>query len=232
MKMNPIYYLLSKLIYGYRATPTTYSRYLKKRCLFFGEGVYFTNPHKTIIDHDALHFIHIGNYVQILSGVTILAHDESYTVCGPVYKSYPRTQKITYIDDNVFIGMNSIILMGSHIGSNTIIGAGSVVSGLIEPNSVYAGNPARKIMSLEQYYTAHVAKFEISANLFFSNFYARHGRYPNENEQHVYAVLFKGQDIMVGNNKPKSIVDIVNANYPQKYNTIEEFMSISRFNLE
>ena len=44
------------------------------------------------------------------------------------------------IGDNVFIGMNSIILMGSHIGNNVIIGAGSVVSGNIPDNSVVGGS--------------------------------------------------------------------------------------------
>ena len=47
------------------------------------------------------------------------------------------------IGDNVFIGMNSIILMGSHIGNNVIIGAGSVVSGNIPDNSVVGGGPSQ-----------------------------------------------------------------------------------------
>ena len=49
------------------------------------------------------------------------------------------------IGDNVFIGTGSIILKGTFIGSNAVIGAGSVVHGIIEPNSIYAGNPARRI---------------------------------------------------------------------------------------
>lgn len=56
------------------------------------------------------------------------------------------------IGDNVFIGMNAIILKGSTIGSNVVIGAGSVVTCDCESESVYAGVPAKKIMSLEQYY--------------------------------------------------------------------------------
>lgn len=47
--------------------------------------------------------------------------------------------------------MNSIILRDTVIEDNVIIGAGSVVSGILEKNSVYAGVPARKIMSLEEY---------------------------------------------------------------------------------
>ena len=61
-------------------------------------------------------------------------------------------QQETVIEDNIFIGWGATILAGSHIGSNSIIGAGSIVSGKLEGNAVYAGNPAHKIMSIEDYY--------------------------------------------------------------------------------
>lgn len=64
----------------------------------------------------------------------------------------PRGVAPVTIGDNVFIGMNAIILKGSTIGSNVVIGAGSVVTCDCESESVYAGVPAKKIMSLEQYY--------------------------------------------------------------------------------
>jgi carbonic anhydrase/acetyltransferase-like protein (isoleucine patch superfamily) len=51
--------------------------------------------------------------------------------------------KETWIGNNVFIGVNSVILMGAHIGDNTIIGAGAVVSGSYDDNVVIAGNPAK-----------------------------------------------------------------------------------------
>ncbi len=49
------------------------------------------------------------------------------------------------IDDFAWIGMNCIILKGSHIGKGVIIGAGSVVCGYIPPDSIAAGTPARVI---------------------------------------------------------------------------------------
>lgn len=49
------------------------------------------------------------------------------------------------IDENSFIGAGAIVLPGSRIGKNCIIGAGAVVKGNIEDNSIIVGNPAKKI---------------------------------------------------------------------------------------
>lgn len=53
------------------------------------------------------------------------------------------------IADDVFIGMNVLILKGSTIGAGSIIGAGSVISGDIPEGVVAAGNPAQIIRSLK-----------------------------------------------------------------------------------
>jgi carbonic anhydrase/acetyltransferase-like protein (isoleucine patch superfamily) len=54
------------------------------------------------------------------------------------------------IYDNVLIGMGAIVMDNATIGSNTIIGAGAIVTeGMqVEPNSVYAGIPAKKIRAI------------------------------------------------------------------------------------
>lgn len=53
------------------------------------------------------------------------------------------------IQDDVFIGLNSLILKGVTIGHDSVIGAGSVVTKDIPPGVVAAGNPARVVRELE-----------------------------------------------------------------------------------
>ena len=55
------------------------------------------------------------------------------------------------IGNNVFIGTGTIILCNTHIGNNVVVGAGSIVTHDLPDNGVYAGSPARKICSIEEY---------------------------------------------------------------------------------
>lgn len=52
------------------------------------------------------------------------------------------------IGKNCFIGCNSLILKGTTLGDNCVVGAGAVVCGQFEENSVIAGNPAKVIRRL------------------------------------------------------------------------------------
>lgn len=57
--------------------------------------------------------------------------------------------KEIYIGKNCFIGCNAIILKGTILGDNCVVGAGAVVSGIFEANSVIVGNPAKVVKKLE-----------------------------------------------------------------------------------
>lgn len=53
------------------------------------------------------------------------------------------------IGDNVWIGNGAVVFPGVTVGDNSVISLGSVVMSDVPPSVVVAGNPARKIMSLE-----------------------------------------------------------------------------------
>jgi acetyltransferase-like isoleucine patch superfamily enzyme len=68
---------------------------------------------------------------------------------APYFKNRPPRPKLrtapVKIGDNVWIGMNAIILKGVTIGENSVVAAGSVVTKSVEPNTVVAGNPAQVV---------------------------------------------------------------------------------------
>lgn len=52
------------------------------------------------------------------------------------------------IGNNVFIGMNTLILKGAEIGDNCVVGAGAVVTGKFPNNCIICGNPARIVKKI------------------------------------------------------------------------------------
>jgi acetyltransferase-like isoleucine patch superfamily enzyme len=100
------------------------------------------------------YLIRLGKGVTVTSGVMFLTHDGATRVFRTVDERWTKETGLygkILVDDNVFIGVNSIILPGIHIGSNSVIGCGSVVTKDVPSNSVVAGNPARVICSLDDY---------------------------------------------------------------------------------
>ena len=65
---------------------------------------------------------------------------------APFFKDRPPRPEIhtapVIISDNVWIGMNAVILKGVTIGENSVVAAGAVVTKTVPANVVVAGNPA------------------------------------------------------------------------------------------
>jgi carbonic anhydrase/acetyltransferase-like protein (isoleucine patch superfamily) len=98
--------------------------------------------------------IRIGNRVNIQDGAVIHAtYKKASTHIGNnVSVGHNAIVHGCLIQDNVLIGMGSIVMDQCEIGSNSIIAAGAVVpQGTIVPSgSIYAGIPAKKIKSLTE----------------------------------------------------------------------------------
>lgn len=149
--MNPLKLLVRKLIFGSKATSESYIDYLRSKGAQIGSGVKIYSPNQTFIDEQFPFLLSIGNNVNITLGVHILTHDYSWSVIKAKSGKVMGGVNSVVIGDNVFLGVGSVVLMGTQIGNNVIVGAGSVVHGSIPDNSVVAGNPAKVICSLKAY---------------------------------------------------------------------------------
>ena len=102
---------------------------------------------------DHCYLISIGDGSTLAPRVTILAHDAS------TKKLIGKTRIARgIIGRGVFIGAGSIILPGVTIGDDSIIGAGSVVTKDIPSMVLALANPARVVMSIEQFIAKHRAR--------------------------------------------------------------------------
>lgn len=106
---------------------------------------FFANYNCMIID---VAKVKIGDNCQMAPNVAI------YTAGHPVH---PDSRNTAYeygievtIGDNVWLGGNTVIVPGVHIGSNTVIGAGSVVTKDIPDWVIAAGNPCKVIRRITE----------------------------------------------------------------------------------
>lgn len=88
--------------------------------------------------------ITIGNHV--LLGINTTITDTDFHNSDPYLRVRGGETRPVLIHDNVFVGMNTVILKGVTIGKNSAIGANSVVLTNIPPNSIAMGNPCKVIM--------------------------------------------------------------------------------------
>ncbi|WP_322907587.1 DapH/DapD/GlmU-related protein [Paenibacillus sp. SGZ-1009] len=100
----------------------------------------------------AMSSVNIGN--EVMLGVNVQISDTDFHPLKPDGRRFNKNSADigiapTAIEDNVWVGANSIILKGVTIGKNSIIGAGSIVSASIPANCIAAGVPARVIKHLD-----------------------------------------------------------------------------------
>jgi len=89
--------------------------------------------------------VQIGSNVNLAQNVTISGLNHNYLDVNRTIDSQGVSTLPIFIEDDVWVGANSVILAGISIGKHSIIAAGSVVNRSVPPFTVVAGNPAKII---------------------------------------------------------------------------------------
>ena len=150
--MYKIKKIISRILKPNTHSSEAYVNYLRKKGIKIGENTRFVSPKNTFIDIGRADYITIGNNCCFSRGA-IIAHDYSwYTLLNAYEYILPDPGGSVTIGNNVFVGFESVILPNVKIGDNVIIGARSLVTKNIPDNTIWAGNPARQIGELGDYF--------------------------------------------------------------------------------
>lgn len=110
--MNLVRYIekIKKKVFG--ATSDDILRDLEQGGARIGKGVIIFDPRNTLIDGTRPWLIEIGNYTKITRGCIILTHDYSLSVLRRYYGEWIGEGEKTIMGENVFLGVNTVVLMG------------------------------------------------------------------------------------------------------------------------
>lgn len=151
------------------------TRYIVKHNIFHHVGDnFFFQPRFIPADPELISF---HNNVVVASNVTFITHDIAHNMLNNLNEeNYSYNTGCIEIMDNVFIGSNTTILPNIRIGSNVIIGAGSVVTKDVPDNSVVVGVPARVISSFDDFLKKRKEISYITTDKLWEKFYEEKGK--------------------------------------------------------
>ncbi|GAA6381914.1 hypothetical protein I2900191A2_05600 [Intestinibacter bartlettii] len=170
--------ILKEFVYRLRGDYTTEK--LIKMGLKVGNN--FKRLNGVILDPAHCWLITIGDNVTMAPRVHILAHDAS----TKEFLNYTKIGRVN-IGNNVFIGAESVVLPNVTIGDNVVIGANSTVTKDIPSNSVYAGNPAKFICTIDEYIDKNKSKMQDSP--VYGEEYTLRANVDNSKKQKMYKEL-------------------------------------------
>lgn len=108
----------------------------------------FISP-QAYFDRIKSNMIEIGDNCMITRGCMILSHTDAFMGGRRKIWTGKREFKKVKIGNNVYIGVDTVVMPGVTIGDNVVIGAKSLVNDDIPPNSVALGVPARVVRPLD-----------------------------------------------------------------------------------
>jgi len=128
----------------------------------------------TVIRGD-VNSIRIGNKVNIQDGSVLhtLYKKSVIDIGDNVSVGHNVTIHGAKIEDNVLVGIGATILDHAVIGHNSIIAANSLIltGTIVEPNSIYAGVPAKKIKDIEPDQTREMIEKIANNYLMYAGWY-------------------------------------------------------------
>lgn len=93
--------------------------------------------------------VSIGDHVNLAQNITVSGLNHNFQNVEKLIDEQGVSTQPIIIEDDVWIGANSVILSGVTLGRHCIVAAGSVVTRSIPPYSVCAGSPAKVIKSYD-----------------------------------------------------------------------------------
>ena len=159
-------------------TAKGYEQWLREHGVVIGKNLRLFNHNSIRFDTTTLGLIVIGDNVSITADVSILTHDFCSSVFRQKYYDFVPGRSKVVIGNNVYIGQKAMILRGVTIGDNVIIGAGTIVTKDVLPDSVVAGVPARVVCTLGEYYQKRKSKAVEEARQYARELYQYRGVKP------------------------------------------------------
>lgn len=89
--------------------------------------------------------VHIGNDIMFAQNIVASGLNHGYEDIHMPISDQPTSTKRITIEDEVWIGANSVIVAGVTIGKHAVVAAGSVVTKSVAPYTIVAGNPAKPL---------------------------------------------------------------------------------------
>lgn len=96
---------------------------------------------------DATGGISIGDDVSIAHAVTIMSTSHTFQSLEEPIRDQDATSALTIIENDCWVGAQSVILAGVRVGAGSVVAANSVVTRDVPPHSVVAGSPAKVVKS-------------------------------------------------------------------------------------
>lgn len=224
---------VKKIIFRKKSSSKSYVKYLKKLGMKIGDGTIIYDPIHTMIDLTRPWLIEIGENVKITYDVIILTHGFEWSVIKTKYNDVLGSAGKVKIGNNVFVGMRTTILKGVTIGDNVIIGANSLINKDIPSNVVVAGNPAKIVCSIEEYYEKRMEKQVYEAVELATEYYNVYNKWPNREVLREFLFWFDERTDKINNDIIFNEISSINGNYDetlsQFFNRKREFSSYHDF---